>query len=163
MYIITKPLLYLLRSSASSDTKVNLAQASCATFITARVRMFYRCLPVNTGGGGFTHLHSIILPLVPCPFQGYHSDWSQVRSRGYQVIPRQGLPPCQAWGTPPARSGWNTPSAMDEVFLRPPIRICLDRLCHVLYASCSSAGGLSCFFVILDATRVVIRSSFLLT
>ena len=51
--------------------------------------------------GGVPHLHSIILPLVPCPFWGQSSDWSQVPSQGYSS-PRQGVPhPGMRMGCPP--------------------------------------------------------------
>ena len=67
-------------------------------------------------GGGVPHLHAIILPLVPCPFGGYPSDWSQVPSWGLphscswlgqdRWYPKMGYTPIQGWGTPqPGRDG----------------------------------------------------------
>ena len=40
------------------------------------------CLSVHTRGKGVTPspFHTYFQPLVPCPFQGYPSDWSQVPS-----------------------------------------------------------------------------------
>ena len=63
----------------------------------------------HPGGGGLPHLHPIILPLVPCPFQGYPSDWSQVRMGDSPVTgPRSGWAGTQWLGTPHplARSEW---------------------------------------------------------
>ena len=64
---------------------------------------------------GVPHLHPIVLSLVPCPFRGYPSDWSQVPSQegGTPVpgsqYPKMGYPlaiyppctHCERWGTPP--------------------------------------------------------------
>ena len=63
--------------------------------------MLSLCLSIHTLGGGAPHLHPIILPLVPCPFWVYPSDWSQVPSLG-GWYPRWGYP---AWG----RSGLGYP------------------------------------------------------
>ena len=51
--------------------------------------------------GGVPHLHPIILPLVPCPFGGYPSDWLQTCpfSEGTPVPDGEGM------GYPPARDG----------------------------------------------------------
>ena len=65
---------------------------------------------------GVPHLHPIILPLVPCPFWGYPSDYSQIPSRrvpqsqvldGGYPSPRwgatdRGIP---SWDTPPPQPG----------------------------------------------------------
>ena len=61
---------------------------------------FHRCLSVHTQGG-VPHLHPIILPLVPCPFWGYPSIWSQVPSLGGggYLSPRWGIPQSQVGGT----------------------------------------------------------------
>ena len=58
-------------------------------------------------GKGVPNLHPIILPLVPCPFWGYPSAWSQVPSR------RTPPPPSQDWVgyTPwPEQDGVSPPS-----------------------------------------------------
>ena len=58
------------------------------------------------------HLHPIIFPLVPCPFWGYTSDWSQMG------VPQSQTGNTPSWGTPSlpgqdgvplARSRWGTP------------------------------------------------------
>ena len=66
---------------------------------------------------GSTHLHPIILPLVPCPLWRYPSDWSPVPSgRGYHRmeypqpgqdggIPRDRVPTPSQVGVNPTRSG----------------------------------------------------------
>ena len=84
-----------------------------ACIFAARIRStmgrycFHKVSVSSHGGYPITHLHPIILPLVPCPFQGYLSDWSQVPSWGDTPgwgtpLARDGVPPTgQAWGTPP--------------------------------------------------------------
>ena len=55
---------------------------------------------------GGTPSPPIILPLVPCRFWGYPSDWSQVPSQGYLG---QGTP-SQGWGSPqPGQGGGGYP------------------------------------------------------
>ena len=83
-------------------------------FITARVRSttgrycFHKYVSVHTRGGGLPHLHPIILPLVPSPFWGYPSDWSQVPSWGYpsdwSQVPSEGYPGQVQMGDTQARS-----------------------------------------------------------
>ena len=72
------------------------------------------------GGAGLPHLHPIILPLVPCPFQGVPQ--SQMG----------GGTPVQD-GYPLARSGWGTPQ---DRMGKPLASLRLDRLCCGRYASC---------------------------
>ena len=97
---------------------------ACAIF-TASVRSttgkycFHRCLFIRGQRGEVPHLYPI-LPLVPCHFWWYPSDWSQVPSQGYPIprwgYPRTGYPqPGQdMWGVPQDRiplpnQGWGTP------------------------------------------------------
>ena len=51
------------------------AECNVSVFITARIRrmgkvLFSQVSVCPWGGGGVPHLHTIILPLVPCPFWG---------------------------------------------------------------------------------------------
>ena len=65
--------------------------------------MFSLRLSSHTGGGGYPYT-SIILPLFPCPFPGYPSDWSQVQYRG--VLQLVGVLQSQVGDTPvPAKTG----------------------------------------------------------
>ena len=97
--------------------------------------MFSVYPPSGGGGGGLSHLHPIILPLVPCPFwggtpvTGPRSGWGE----GYPIM---GYPPGQRWVTPQAGMGY--PPARVRVPTPPPSRdrLCLDRLCRGRYASC---------------------------
>ena len=74
---------------------------------------------------GVPHLHPIIPPLVPCPFWGVPSDWSQVPSGGYaspmwgRGTPVQdgGYPGQVRMRYPLARSGWGTPPPKKQVTL----------------------------------------------
>ena len=81
---------------------------------------------------GVPHLHFTILPLVPCPFWLYPSNWSQVPFQGYPSS-RQGVPQAKRyprWGTPQpgqdgvplpaAKSGWGIPPARTGI---PPSQV----------------------------------------
>ena len=57
---------------------------------------------------GIPHLHPIILPLVPCPFWGCPSDWSQVPSWGVHQSQAGGCTPVPG-GCIPVLAGWGTP------------------------------------------------------
>ena len=108
---------------------------------------------------GVPHLHPIILPLVPCPFWGYPSDWLQV--------PSQEVPQSQVGGTPvlvrgvphngvsPSRSGWGTPWlgwGTPQLFMGYPPRIGFAWIGYVTSACCGSAGGLSCWVIFKEET-----------
>ena len=59
-----------------------------------------------------SHVHPIILPLVPLPYWGVPSEWSQVPSRGGYPNPSQGIPQSQVrvpQGTLLVRTGWCSP------------------------------------------------------
>ena len=61
------------------------------------------------GGAGLPHLHPIILPLVPCPFQGGYPipgqggtpSWNTPRPDLAGEGAGMGVPPSQGWVTPP--------------------------------------------------------------
>ena len=85
------------------------------TVITACIRrmgkvIFLVCFSVQTwGGGGFPHLHPIILQLVPCPFLGvgFPSDWSYVPSQGVlQPGINRGTPDRSGQGVPQPGMGY---------------------------------------------------------
>ena len=114
------------------------------------------CLSVHTWGE-IPHLHPIILSLVPCPFWGYPSDWSQVPSwRGSSVTgPRflpGGLPLFQMGSTQdrvPCGQGWGiplSPGQHREYLLR-----------GGQYVSCVNAGGFSCVRFIFTLATFFVR------
>ena len=130
--------------------------------IAARVRS-------TTGGYVFTglclfrwgeaHLHPIIVPLVPCPFWGYPSDWSQVLSLGVPLIQdRMGYsPPPQ----PEQDEVFPWPGLNGVTFVPPPPRdrLCLDRLWWGRYTFCSLPQEESCFETCCSVSSLVIANS----
>ena len=99
---------------------------------------------VQVGG---THLHQIILPLVPCPFQVPQwlipdPFWGVPQSQAGATTGCCTPPGSSQDGVSPVRSGWGTPSQVnfpqpgqDGVPPPPQSRLCLDGLCLGRYAS----------------------------
>ena len=140
-------------------------------FITARIRRMGKVLfsQVSVCSHlGVPHLHPIILPLVPCPFWGYPSDWSQFPFAGYHSP--KGVLQSQAMvvGTP----GWNNPlgqvklgyplartgvlpwPGQDMVPPPPPDRTA-ERALATRRASCDHTGELSCYSLLLTENNSV--------
>ena len=111
---------------------------------TARIRRMGKvivsvCLSVHTPEEGVPHLHPIILPLIPCPFQGDTPVTSPSSLLGGTPLLDGGgyTPPhVQGWGTPqpgedgggvpqdwiPPCPGWGTPRpGLDEGTPYPPV------------------------------------------
>ena len=156
-------LLYVcLAQSARHSTDDQEVLCIGSRFITAGIRKMGEgnsfSLSVHTLGGGVPHRHTIILPLVPCPFWGYPMTGPRsLPSPGQGGTPSLvgGTP---GWGTPLARDGvcpnqgwvphsqgWGTPVGRDGVSPRdgvPPARGHGRR-----YASSIHAGGLSCLSI----------------
>ena len=129
--------------------------------------------------GDVLHLHPIILPLVPCPFQGV-PKWlvsnlvpggTPVLSRGY-TRSRQGYPPArtglgnplartQDW-VPPVRTGqdWGTPwKGQDWTGSLYQVMLQVVCLLHLFVAFLYCDGGMAPWYPPLDPLIIFQRST----